>query len=104
VVGYDDAYSTGGCPMVDSMLKYFAQNDADAYVTKIKDHMTKQGGCTDKGAFYVRDSIYDGGEEEPMYSYSKKYSFTKKYSKRIVLRSYNWVTYVANHAYTIHRM
>jgi hypothetical protein len=104
VVGYDDDYKTGGCPMVESMLKYFAQNDASAYVTIVKDHMAKLGGCTDKGVFYVRDSIYDGGAEEPMYSYSKKYTFTKKYSKRIVLRSYNWVTYVSNHAYTIHRM
>ena len=38
-----------------------------------------------------------------MYSYSDTYSFTERYSKRIILRSYDWVRYLSNHAYTVHR-
>ena len=105
VVGYDDSYQTGGCPMVEGMLQHFGQKGASGYVAAIKAQISAQGGCSKQGAFYVRDSIYDGTAEEPSYTYggSSSYSFTKKYAKRIVLRSYNWVRYVANHAYTVQR-
>jgi hypothetical protein len=104
VVGYDDNYSTGGCPMVDSMVKYFKEQGATDAAAKVEAQIAKDDGCTRQGVFYVRDSIYDGEDEEPTYSYSSEYTFKKKYSKRIVLRSYNWVKYVGNHAYTVHRM
>ena len=55
------------------------------------------------GIFYVRDSIYDGGTEEKTYVYSTSPSYSDKYSKRIIKRSYDWVKYLGNHAYTIHR-
>jgi hypothetical protein len=103
VVGYDDTYATGGCPMVDSMLQYFDDKGASSYAATVRAQMSAQGGCSKQGVFYVRDSIYDGTAEEPSYAYSDTYSFTKKYSKRIVMRSYNWVKYVSNHAYTVQR-
>jgi len=103
IVGYDDSVATDGCPMVTSSLSYFAQEGFDGYVTKIEDHMAALGGCTDTGVFYVRDSIYEGEDEEPAYNYGGPYPFTAKYSKRIIERSYNWVKFLSNHAYTIHR-
>ena len=103
VVGYDDAVDIGGCPMVESTLSYFEEKDATAYISKIENHMAQEGGCGERGVFYVRDSIYDGGRGEPMYNYSDQYNFEEKYSKRIIARSYDWVKYLANHAYSYHR-
>jgi len=103
VVGYDDNVDTVQCPMVTSTLKYFSEKGAQTYIDKINKHMAQNGGCSGKGLFYVRDSIYDGGDEEQTYLYSDKYQFSKKYSKRIIKRSYDWVKYLSNHAYTVHR-
>lgn len=103
IVGYDDLLESGGCPMVEASLDHFATEGAEAYVQRIEDHKAEQGGCRSQGVFWVRDSIYDGGEEETHYSYSDDYVFEKKYSQRIIGRSYDWVKYLANHAYTMHR-
>jgi hypothetical protein len=103
IVGYDDSVETDGCPMVTSSLSHFAQEGYDEYAARIEDHMAQLGGCTDTGVFYVRDSIYAGEEEEPAYTYGGPGSFTAKYSRRIVERSYNWVKFLANHAYSVHR-
>ena len=103
IVGYDDTYKTGGCDFVESNLDYFSQQGASSYVNQIENSMDDLGGCRDHGVFYVRDSIYDGTSEELEYNYSEEYNFTDKYSKRITLRSYDWVTYLGNHAYSIHR-
>ena len=103
VVGYDDSVATTGCPMVDSSLKYYTSKNATSYVEKINKHKKAQGGCGNAGIFYVRDSIYDGGAEEKTYTYSTSPAYSDKYSKRIIKRSYNWVKYLANHAYTVHR-
>ena len=101
IVGYDDTVSTGGCPMVESSMDHFDSEGAGGYTQKIEAHMEDIGPCTTEGVFYVRDSIYDGGSEEVTYEYSP--GFSEKYSKRIVERSYNWVKYLGNHAYSIHR-
>jgi len=101
IVGYDDTVETNGCPMVDSSMDYFDEQGSGAYTQKIERHMETIGDCTNKGIFYVRDSIYDGTSEETEYQYSP--GFTEKYSERIVERSYNWVKYLSNHAYSLHR-
>ena len=103
IVGYDDTVETNGCPMVNDMLTVFAGEGAHSYVTKIEDHMDEIGGCTDMGIFYVRDSIYPGGGEELIYNYGGPYPYSKKYSKRIIERTYNWVKFLSNHAYAIYR-
>ena len=100
IVGYDDTISTGGCPMVDSSVSYFRQQGQSGYADKIEAHMEDIGGCSDYGVFYVRDSIYDGGPEEESYEH---YDFSAKYSERIVETSYNWVKFLGNHAYSVHR-
>ena len=101
IVGYDDTVETSGCPMVDASMDYFDQQGSSAYTRKIENHMDDIGDCTSQGIFYVRDSIYEGTSEELDYQYSA--GFTEKYSERIIERSYNWVKYLGNHAYAIHR-
>ena len=101
IVGYDDTVSTDGCPMVESSMDYFNEEGASGYTQRIESHMDEIGDCTSQGIFYVRDSIYEGGSDEETYEYSS--GFSEKYSKRIIERTYNWVKYLGNHAYTIHR-
>lgn len=102
IVGYDDTVEYG-CPMVNQSIQYFNNNGGSSYANQIEAHMEDEGGCREKGIFYVRDSIYDGGDDEPMYEYSEQYGFEEKYSQRIIQRSYDWVKYLGNHAYTVHR-
>ncbi len=101
VVGYDDSVYTGGCPMVESSMDYFDEQGAGSYTSKIEAHMGNIGECSDYGIFYVRDSIYDGTSDEDLYTYTS--GFTERYSQRVIERSYNWVKYLGNHAYGIHR-
>lgn len=100
IVGYDDTVQTDGCPMVESSMDYFDEQGSGTYTSKIEQHIDDIGPCTNDGIFYVRDSIYEGGESEIDYEYG---GFTDKYSQRIIERSYNWVKYLGNHAYAIHR-
>ena len=99
IVGYDDRQESRGCPMVLESLEYFFNNGNPKGALKIILHMLELGGCLDKGVFYVRDSIYDGEDDEPIYNED----LGIKYSKRIIERTYNWVLYLANHGYAIHR-
>jgi hypothetical protein len=103
IVGYDDNASIGECPMVKSTLQHFEDQGSGGYVSLVENHMAREGGCSNKGVFYVRDSIYDGTADEPMYSYSDDYTFEERYSQRIIERSYDWVKYLSNHAYVVHR-
>lgn len=103
IVGYDDTATLGGCPMVESSISYFRQQGRDMYANKIEARMEENGGCWDNGVFYVRDSIYDGGADEEIYNYGGDADRSDKYSKRIKEHSYNWVRYLANHAFVIYR-
>jgi hypothetical protein len=103
IVGYDDTVPTAGCPLVNSMRSHFISEGYTSYANKIDAHKEEIGECTDMGIFYVRDSIYDGGDEEPVYHYGGPYPYSAKYSKRIVERTYNWVKFLANHVYVIYR-
>jgi len=106
IVGYEDAESTGGgCPFVEESIAYFRQKGFAAYATTIESRMAELGGCQDTGVFYVRDSIYDGGDDEPMYDYSTDEVSIQpeKYSDRIVKLEYDWAKYLGNHVYAVHR-
>ena len=91
--------------MVEDSIDYYKEQGASSYATVIENRMGEQGGCSDHGVFYVRDSIYEGGSDEAMYDYSTPDVSIEeeKYSKRIVKLSYNWVKYLANHTYSYHR-
>ncbi|MBN2358869.1 MAG: hypothetical protein JXR83_05405 [Deltaproteobacteria bacterium] len=101
IIGYDDNDTVGGCPFVGSSISYFDDNGASDYANKIRRQMEAQGGCRGSGVFYVRDSIYDGGSDEPMYNYGSGY--TDRYSDRVIMHEYEWVKYLGNHAYSMHR-
>jgi hypothetical protein len=100
IVGYDDTVQTDGCPMVEDSISYFNEQGSGAYSRKIEDHMDEIGDCTNQGVFYVRDSIYDGESDQETYDYG---GFSEKYSARIIERTYNWVKFLSNHAYSVHR-
>ena len=102
IIGYDDNVSVGNCPFVMDSVSYFAGDGDNApAATKIRNQIAAAGGCSTSGVFYVRDSIYDGGTDLPMYNYGSGYS--DRYSKRVIMHEYDWVKYLANHAYTFHR-
>jgi hypothetical protein len=103
VVGYDDARSIGGCPMVEGSMTYYEENGAGAYADRIEQRMEDDGGCHENGVFFVRDSIYDGTTEELWYDYSERYDFRERYSQRIVTHEYDWARFLGNHAYSVHR-
>ncbi len=105
VVGYDDTVASNGCPMVTDSIEYFEEKGAASYANAIRAHMDEQGGCSQNGIFYVRDSIYEGDSDEPDYDYSTaEVSIQKeKYSERLIKLDYNWVKYLGNHTYTVHR-
>jgi hypothetical protein len=63
---------------------------------------SKGGGCkSGKGVFYIRDSIYED-PAGPMYDYDL---FNKgeeaPYTKKIVTKEYEWLSYFANHIVVI---
>ena len=101
IIGYDDDEASRGCPMVNSTIDYFNEQGYTSYVSKIEAQMAAEGGCSDNGIFYVRDSIYDGSSAQPYYQYADGVS--DHYSLRVKKISYNWVKYLANHTYSVHR-
>ncbi|MBF0313654.1 MAG: hypothetical protein HQK52_09570 [Oligoflexia bacterium] len=111
IVGYDDEQAVNGCAFVNSWKQYMAKEARASvargkrfqrYIAQVNNSIAKNGGCSSKGVFYVRDSIYDG-VEEPIYDYDPaKVGEETRYSKRIILRSYDWAKYLGNHAYVIY--
>jgi len=103
IVGYDDTAIYDGCAYVQDAADYLREQGSTTYANAIEAHVTATG-CSDKGKFLVRDSIYDGTSLEGEYDYSwGGVSYKDKYSKRITGLSYDWAKHLANHAYTIHR-
>ncbi len=123
IVGYDDADSSqAGCPfvtayeedLVEQWVEAKKEGDEenaagiDSLIKKIEKHKAENGGCRDKGIFYVRDSIYPGDEKvdgrDNTYDYNPDINGDEEpYSRRIVKHSYDWLKYLGNHAYVIHR-
>ncbi len=104
IVGYDDTLATSGCPFVEDSIDYFEEKGASSYANAIRTRMDEQGGCRTHGKFFVRDSIYDGGNAEPEYDYSENgVSYSDKYSRRILTLEYDWAKYLGNHTYAVHR-
>ena len=127
VVGYDDDADTRQCHFVEGFRKYMKENPAelrrkaaeetsskrrnellnqaraqDTTSSRVEAAWQRGGGCSGKGAFYVRDSIY-GNDEEPEYEYNPAFPEGKgRYSKRLINLEYEWITYLANHAVQIY--
>lgn len=127
VVGFDDNASSRECPFVEGNRKYMvdrpielrnkAQQSDDLVEQKrlialakkmeetsekIENAYEEQGGCHSRGVFYVRDSIY-ADASEALYDYDLNTKGEEEhYSKRIILREYDWVRYLSNHAVAIY--
>jgi Leucine Rich repeats (2 copies) len=103
IVGYDDTAVYDGCAYVQDAADYFRGEGQASYANAIEAHVDATG-CSDRGKFYVRDSIYEGGSAEEDYDYSwGSVSYDDKYSRRITGLSYDWAKHLSNHAYTVHR-
>ena len=65
---------------------------------QIADLWAQRGGCSSsRGVFYVRDSIYPDADG-PIYDYDPLSSGDESpYSRKIVLKEYDWLSYFANH-------
>lgn len=98
IVGFDDELESD-CPFVSRFQEYLKDNTL--YAKKFNNAYKAGGGCRGKGMFYVRDSIYTNADDP--YDYDKtKPGNEGAYSKTIVLREYEWLRYMANHAVQIY--
>lgn len=123
IVGFDDDYSwTEPCPFVEGSRKHFPRKAEELYrkITserdnderkrlmrlwqKTKDHGKKlekafaeRAGCSRRGAFYVRDSLYSD-PNAPAYDYDpQKTGEESNYAYPVIYREYEWLEYLANH-------
>lgn len=102
IVGYDDTQEHGECPMVKSSIKSLKKQGKSQLIGRIEAHMKKLGGCSKKGNFLVRDSIYPGSAKDEPYTYGGAKS-NGRYSRRIIKREYEWIWYLANHVTSVYR-
>jgi hypothetical protein len=126
ILGYDDEGDTKNCAFVRKFMTFMearvleyrdkanqaVDQDERDRLNRIADKSERislkvnkafnEGGCSAKGVFYVRDSIYsDTGA--PLYDYDLTQTGDEgPYAKTIVLHEYEWVKYMANHATQIY--
>lgn len=116
VIGYDENMSSMNCPFTSESAQFYQKESDRAlakgdkkraakflrYKRELLNSLAKVGGCNSKGMFYVRDSQYSDPSEE-MYIYDPTNpQANKPYSKRIVLREFDWVRTMANHVMVIY--
>lgn len=127
IIGYDDEADSKNCGFTTKFMSHMEQKviDLRAQAESAKDQAERDrlnraadkaerisnkvnaawktgGGCSPKGMFYVRDSIYtdQGG---PVYDYDLSITGDEyPYSKTIVMHEYDWIRYMANHATQIY--
>ncbi len=70
---------------------------------QIENLWEQRGGCSStRGAFYVRDSIYPDADG-PSYDYDQNRKGEESpYSRKIVLKEYDWLKYFANHVVQVY--
>jgi hypothetical protein len=116
VIGYDENMSSMNCPFTSESLASF-QKEVDKstaegdikrarkfqrYIRELNEALQSGGGCNPKGMFYVRDSQYSDPSEE-IYVYDPANpQANRPYSKRIVLREFDWIRTMANHVSVIY--
>lgn len=122
VVGFDDNESTEECPFVDGFPEYMKdkgiewykkfqeETDPDlkeAYLkrahkyyqagVKAEKKYAEIGGCSEKGVFYVRDSLY-ADESAPKYDYDLEQEGEETHLvKKTIFREYEWLRVLGNH-------
>lgn len=127
VVGYNDNADSKGCPFVSNYDRLMnkradeiAEEANEAQTEKEKKRLLRKakkfrkrgnqvqvsfdsnGGCKNKGTFYVRDSIYPN-ESMPLYDYDlSKVGEEKHLNSKVILREYEWAENLLNHAFQIY--
>lgn len=122
IVGFNDEMDSDGCDFVERSREDFPEQLASyqkqlntttdpkkkesllARIAKTKRTIRdleaayeKGGGCSGKGVFYVRDSIY-AEESGELYDYDKGTQGEEShYSKAVILHEYEWLSYLSNH-------
>lgn len=126
IVGYNDNASTQGCPFVgnynlrmnnraDEIVKEASEATSEREKRKllrkakrfrkrgqnVHDAYIANGGCSSKGVFYVRDSIYPN-KNMPLYDYDLSNTYEEEHlNAPVILREYEWAERVSNHAIQI---
>lgn len=126
ILGYDDNLPTYNCYFIRETREFYQQEIAKTEIllkqtndlelsgelqsklnmlksnsVKFGSVHKKNGGCRQQGMFYVRDSQYSDSSEE-MYHYDLSHlQYSKPYSKKIILREYNWLSDLANNVIQI---
>lgn len=121
ILGYDDDASIGDCPLIQESFQTYREEEQTAlanaekapteseknealarakkyvnFARALNKSLKRTNGCTKKGVFYVRDSEYSD-PSEPIYKYDlASPALDKPYSKRIILREYDWLVHLAN--------
>ncbi len=127
IVGFNDHASTEGCPFVgtydermnkraDEIVEEANLAQTQAQKKKllrkaknfrrrgkqVEDSYQANGGCSSKGVFYVRDSIYSD-PDMPLYDYDLTNSGEEtNLNAPVILREYEWAEQLINHAYQIY--
>jgi hypothetical protein len=68
---------------------------------KFSDIYKLRGSCTGKGGFYVRDSIYSDPDGVPYDYFTGVPANRENYSRKVIIREYEWLEYLANHIWQI---
>ena len=93
------AYKTDSSKRKNSLLKKAKKYRNKAQ--KVEERFNKIG-CSKKGAFYVRDSIYPN-EKMPLYTYATQNNEDDQHlNSALILREYEWATTTLNHAIQIY--
>lgn len=127
VGGYNDTITNHGCPFVSEFPNRMntragqIRDEADQATdpeakrkllskarlfekraTQVEKSYNKAGGCSQRGVFYVRDSIYPT-ESMPLYDYDPKRSGEEKHlNAPVILREYDWLRHLSNHVIHIY--
>lgn len=116
IVGFDENMSSYNCPFIKETIRRYREEikisneekDEDRasmfaeYLDELNKSLKKNGGCSPKGMFYVRDSFYSD-PSEPLYVYDPSNPSTSRpYSKRVILREFDWLRNLANHINVIY--
>ncbi|EQC44335.1 hypothetical protein [Bacteriovorax sp. Seq25_V] len=126
IVGFNDHAPTKGCPyttgyapfMNEKAQKYEEEAATEEDLKKKNSLLSKarmarkkattvqtlfeeQGGCAEKGVFYVRDSI-NPDESMPIYDYDLSQTGEESHlNPEVIFREYQWFETTGNHAYQI---
>jgi hypothetical protein len=99
IVGYDDDVETGDCPIVREWIRYM--RDHNFGFQAVESRLAREG-CESKGAFIVRDSIYDD-PTAPIYDYdTERTGEERHYSRKFVYQPYDWLKYLGNHLFSVY--